>query len=158
MDRRDGSEGAEARDACGYCLSAHTYLGKNLAKLDDPEMAANREGGSQDKTAEAAVRFAVAIVRERGHVSAAELQAVKGAGYTDARPEQAILIRVTAWDVNCPQHIPQRFQAADVAKALAARDARIAALEAEVASLRGAVAGGAGGAGGVRGVRGVRGE
>nr|WP_181166925.1 pyridoxamine 5'-phosphate oxidase family protein [Mesorhizobium sp. B2-8-3] len=43
-----------------------------------------------------------------------------------ARPEQAILFTVTAWDANCPQHIPQRFEAADVAAALAERDRRIA--------------------------------
>lgn len=49
-----------------------------------------------------------------------------------ARPEQAILFTVSAWDANCPQHIPQRFEAADVAAALAARDARIAELEAEL--------------------------
>ncbi|WP_370337889.1 pyridoxamine 5'-phosphate oxidase family protein [Parvularcula marina] len=53
-----------------------------------------------------------------------------------ARPEQALLFDVDAWDVNCPQHIPQRFEAEDVERALAARDARIAALEAELASLR----------------------
>lgn len=53
-----------------------------------------------------------------------------------ARPEQVILFSVAAWDVNCPQHIPQRVEAADVATALAARDARIAALEAEVARLK----------------------
>jgi predicted pyridoxine 5'-phosphate oxidase superfamily flavin-nucleotide-binding protein len=53
-----------------------------------------------------------------------------------ARPEQAILFTVTAWDANCPQHIPQRFEAADVATALAARDGRIAELEAEVNRLR----------------------
>src|SRR3954452_11825676 len=51
-----------------------------------------------------------------------------------ARPEQAILFRISAWDTNCPQHIPQKFDAADVAAALAARDARIAELEAELAS------------------------
>jgi uncharacterized protein len=51
-----------------------------------------------------------------------------------ARPEQAILFTVTAWDTNCPQHIPQRFEAADVATALAARDARIAELEAALAA------------------------
>ena len=56
-------------------------------------------------------------------------------GY-NARPEQVILFTVAAWDSNCPQHIPQRFEAADVAAALAERDARIAALEAEVARLR----------------------
>ncbi len=52
------------------------------------------------------------------------------------RPEQAIVLTVTAWDVNCPQHIPQRFEAEDVARALAERDARIAALEAELRAAR----------------------
>jgi uncharacterized protein len=52
-----------------------------------------------------------------------------------ARSDQAILFAVSAWDTNCPQHIPQRFEAADVAAALAERDARIAALEAEIARL-----------------------
>ena len=53
-----------------------------------------------------------------------------------ARPEQVILFTVSAWDVNCSQHIPQRFEAADVAAALAGRDARIAELEAELERLR----------------------
>jgi predicted pyridoxine 5'-phosphate oxidase superfamily flavin-nucleotide-binding protein len=53
-----------------------------------------------------------------------------------ARAEQALLFTVTAWDVNCPQHIPQRFEATDVAAALESRDKRIAELEAEVARLR----------------------
>ncbi|MBZ9763746.1 pyridoxamine 5'-phosphate oxidase family protein [Mesorhizobium sp. CA8] len=53
-----------------------------------------------------------------------------------ARPEQTILFTVTAWDANCPQHIPQRFEAADVAAALAERDRRIAGLEQEIARLR----------------------
>jgi predicted pyridoxine 5'-phosphate oxidase superfamily flavin-nucleotide-binding protein len=51
----------------------------------------------------------------------------------EARPERAFVIHVTAWDENCPQHIPQRFEAADVARALAARDRRIAELEALLA-------------------------
>ena len=54
-----------------------------------------------------------------------------------ARPEQVILFKVTAWDTNCPQHIPQKFDAADVATALAARDARIVELETELAALKG---------------------
>jgi uncharacterized protein len=54
-----------------------------------------------------------------------------------ARPEQVILFKVSAWDTNCPQHIPQKFDAADVAAALASRDARIAELEAELATLKG---------------------
>ncbi len=54
-----------------------------------------------------------------------------------ARPEQVIVFRIVAWDTNCPQHIPQKFDAADAAAALAARDARIAELEAELAALKG---------------------
>src|SRR5262249_15563952 len=53
-----------------------------------------------------------------------------------ARPEQVILFTVSAWDSNCSQHIPQRFEAADVAAAIAKREARIAELEAEVKRLR----------------------
>jgi uncharacterized protein len=53
-----------------------------------------------------------------------------------ARPEQVIVFKIAAWDTNCPQHIPQKFDAADVAQALAARDARIAELEAELAELK----------------------
>ncbi|WP_296746377.1 pyridoxamine 5'-phosphate oxidase family protein [Mesorhizobium sp.] len=54
-----------------------------------------------------------------------------------ARSEQAILFTVSAWDANCPQHIPQRFEAADVAAALAERDRRIERLEQEIVRLRG---------------------
>jgi predicted pyridoxine 5'-phosphate oxidase superfamily flavin-nucleotide-binding protein len=53
-----------------------------------------------------------------------------------AKPEQVILFTIAAWDTNCPQHIPQKFDAADVAAALASRDARIAELEAELATLK----------------------
>jgi uncharacterized protein len=55
-----------------------------------------------------------------------------------ARAEQVILFTVSAWNANCPQHIPQRFEAADVAAALAERDRRIEMLEAELSQLRGA--------------------
>ena len=63
------------------------------------------------------------------------LQSLMPKGYR-ARPEQVILFRISAWDTNCPQHIPQKFDASDVAAALAARDARIAELEAELAALK----------------------
>ena len=53
-----------------------------------------------------------------------------------ARPERVILFSVAAWDANCPQHIPQRFDAVEVAALLDERDQRIAALEAELARLR----------------------
>lgn len=55
-----------------------------------------------------------------------------------AKAEQVLLFAVSAWDANCPQHIPQRFEADDVRAALAERDARIVQLEAELAQMRGA--------------------
>jgi predicted pyridoxine 5'-phosphate oxidase superfamily flavin-nucleotide-binding protein len=64
------------------------------------------------------------------------LQSLMPKGYK-ARGEQVILFRIAAWDTNCPQHIPQKFDAADVATALASRGARIAELEAELAALKG---------------------
>ena len=72
-------------NGCDYCLSAHTYLGKQLAKLDDAEMTANRSGASNDPKADAAVRFAAKVARERGRVSDADFAAVRLAGYTDAQ-------------------------------------------------------------------------
>ncbi len=72
-------------NGCNYCLSAHSYLAKNLARLDDAEIAANRRGGSRDPKAEAAVRFAVKVARERGHVADSDVQAVRMAGYDDAQ-------------------------------------------------------------------------
>ena len=58
-----------------------------------------------------------------------------------ARPEQVILFTVEAWDVNCPQHIPQKFDADDVADALRGLQERLAAAEAENARLRAELAG-----------------
>ena len=60
-----------------------------------------------------------------------------------ARPEQVIVFKIAAWDTNCPQHIPQKFDATDVAAAMAEasakieeKDKRIAELEAEIAKLK----------------------
>jgi len=71
-------------NGCDYCLSAHTYLGTNVAKLDDAEITANRSGGSNDPKADAAVRFAATVARVRGQVSDADFAAVRLAGYNDA--------------------------------------------------------------------------
>lgn len=71
-------------NGCSYCLSAHTYLGRNVSKLDDAEIAANRAGHSNDAKADAAVRFAARLVTERGHVGDEDLRALRAAGYGDA--------------------------------------------------------------------------
>jgi len=85
-------------NGCSYCLSAHSYLGKNLAKLDDAEITANRHGGSNDVKADAAVRFATKLVQERGHVSEDEVRAVKAAGYDDAQVIEIVLhVALNTW-------------------------------------------------------------
>ena len=85
-------------NGCDYCLSAHSYLGKNLAKLDDAEIAANRAGTSNDPKADAAVRFAAKVARRRGHLDDGDLQAVKLAGYSDAQVIEIVLhVALNTW-------------------------------------------------------------
>jgi hypothetical protein len=67
------------------------------------------------------------------------LKSLMPKGYR-ARPEQVILFKIAAWDTNCHQHIPQKFDAADVAQAMSEAAAKISALEAEVAKLKAQVA------------------
>jgi uncharacterized peroxidase-related enzyme len=72
-------------NGCGYCLSAHTYLGRNVAKLDDAEITANRNGASNDIKADAAVKFAARLTKLRGHITGQDFATIKAAGYTDAQ-------------------------------------------------------------------------
>ena len=53
-----------------------------------------------------------------------------------AKPEQAIVFEVDAWDINCPQHIPQKVNATDVAKVIADLETEIEKLEAENTALK----------------------
>jgi uncharacterized peroxidase-related enzyme len=85
-------------NGCDYCLAAHTYLGSNLAKLDAAEIAANRAGFSNDPKADAAVRFAAKVARERGHVDDDALRLVKLAGYSDAQIVEIVLhVALNTW-------------------------------------------------------------
>jgi hypothetical protein len=70
---------------------AHSYLAKNVAKLDDAEIAANRNGASGDSKADSAVRFATKIIAAHGHVSDADLKAVRQAGFDDAQIIEIVL-------------------------------------------------------------------
>lgn len=72
-------------NGCGYCLSAHTYLGTNLARLSDEEIAQNRAGRSTDAKADAAVRFALKVAETRGRVGTEDLTGLRTAGYEDAQ-------------------------------------------------------------------------
>lgn len=71
---------AEA-NGCEYCLSAHTYLGKNVAKLSADELDAARDGRSSDAQVQALLKFTQQVVESRGQVSDAALQDFFAAGY-----------------------------------------------------------------------------
>lgn len=71
-------------NGCNYCLAAHTYLGRNVAKLSDSEIEANRRGRSADAKGDAAVAFAAKVVSARGQVSDADISGVRSAGFTEA--------------------------------------------------------------------------
>lgn len=81
-------------NGCDYCLSAHTYLGLNLAKISPEEIALNRRGASGDTRANAAVAFAVKVATERGHVSDADVAAVRQAGFTEAQIVEIVALVV----------------------------------------------------------------
>ncbi|MFS0703744.1 carboxymuconolactone decarboxylase family protein [Cellulomonas sp. 179-A 9B4 NHS] len=70
------------RNACAYCLAAHTALGRRAGVPRDA-MAAAQEGRSDDPRTAAALRFALALVEERGQVPADEVRAVRDAGFGD---------------------------------------------------------------------------
>jgi len=72
-------------NGCDYCLSAHSYLGLNLAKISPEEVARNRKGESGEAKADAAVRFAAKVVRERGYITDADIKAVRDGGFSDGQ-------------------------------------------------------------------------
>jgi uncharacterized peroxidase-related enzyme len=67
---------------CDYCLAAHTMLGRK-AGASAAEMSAAQAGQSDDPKTAAALRFAVATVRQRGQVDGAEIDALRRAGFDD---------------------------------------------------------------------------
>ena len=87
-------------NGCDYCLSAHSYLGLNLAKISPEEVALNRKGTSGDAKANAAVQFAVKVAKERGHVGNADIQAVRDAGFSEAQVVEIIAVVVENFFTN----------------------------------------------------------
>lgn len=71
------------QNGCQYCVSAHTAIGRKSG-LDGDEMLANRQGRSSNSKAAAALTFARTLVEHTGQVTAAEVEAVRAAGHSDA--------------------------------------------------------------------------
>ena len=84
-------------NGCDYCVSAHSYLGLNLAKISPEEVALNRQGKSSDAKSNAAVSFAAKVVRERGHISEADIKSVRDAGFSDGQIVE--ILAVTAENI-----------------------------------------------------------
>ncbi len=70
-------------DGCDYCLAAHAFTARNLAKMDADEITINREGKSSDPKRQAAIYFAKRLIETSGKVSDVEFKAVRDAGWTD---------------------------------------------------------------------------
>ena len=70
------------RNRCGYCLAAHTALGRK-AGATSQEMVAAQDGRSDDPRTAAALRFALAVVDRRGAVDASEVEDLREAGFDD---------------------------------------------------------------------------
>ena len=66
-------------------------MGKNVARLPENEILANRQGASLDPKADAAVKFAVNVANARGHVSTEAVETVKAAGFSDAQVLEIVL-------------------------------------------------------------------
>lgn len=70
------------RNACEYCLAAHTALGRKAGTSGD-EMSAAQDGQSQDPKTAAALRFALRVVEGRGQIETADVEALRAAGFND---------------------------------------------------------------------------
>jgi len=72
------------RNACDYCLAAHTALGRKAGATAE-EMSAAQAGESADPATAAALRFALRVVEHRGQVGDADVAALRAAGFTDGQ-------------------------------------------------------------------------
>ncbi len=93
-------------NACEYCASAHTALGKGQG-VEESELASNLAADSADPRTDAALKFARAIVVKRGFVSDGDVEAVRAAGFGDG--EITEIVGVVALNVftNYFNHVAQ---------------------------------------------------
>ncbi|MDX8494775.1 carboxymuconolactone decarboxylase family protein [Mesorhizobium sp. VK22B] len=71
-------------NGCNYCLTVHSFTAEHMAKLSADDIILARKGHASDPKRDAAVRFARKVIETRGHVSDADLRAVREVGHTDA--------------------------------------------------------------------------
>ena len=93
-------------NACNYCVSAHSVLGKG-AGLGDAEIVAAREGHGADSKADAAVHLAQTLVRARGKATDADLAAAREAGLTDGQIMEVVAITALNIFTNYVNHVAE---------------------------------------------------
>jgi uncharacterized peroxidase-related enzyme len=75
---------------CNYCLSAHSYIGANLQKIDEATMSAARKGNATDTKTDAILKFAKVLVNDRGQASDSDMQALQSAGVSQGEIAEII--------------------------------------------------------------------
>lgn len=79
-------------NGCNYCLAVHSFAAEHMAKLPADEIILARKGHATDPKRDAAVQFARKVIETRGHVSDADVNAVRDAGYTDANVMEIVAL------------------------------------------------------------------
>lgn len=107
------------RNGCEYCLAAHTALGRK-AGASAAEMAAAQQGESSDAATAAALRFALKLVEQRGQVGEADVQALRGAGFSDEQIVEIlahVALNLFTNYVNVAFDVPLDFPAVKLSRA-----------------------------------------
>ncbi|MET0335535.1 MAG: peroxidase-related enzyme [Rhizobacter sp.] len=102
------------RNGCEYCLAVHTVLGRKAGASAD-DMQAAQMGEAQDAKTQAALRFALKLVNERGHVAPADVQALRDVGFSDAQIVEVlahVALNLYTNYVNVAFQVPVDFPAA----------------------------------------------
>ena len=110
-------------NGCRYCLSAFTAIGKGNG-MQDETLAMCRLAGSADPKIDAMLKFAAAIVRERGAVTPEDFQKVKSAGCSDEEIQEIVanvalftfanyINLVIGTEVDFPLVVPMKQRAAE---------------------------------------------
>ena len=84
-------------DQCEYCLSAHTYIGGKLLKIDESILSSSRQANTGNQKTDAALTFAQTLVRKKGLVNDEDVRKIFDAGYSEG--EVAEIIAHTAINI-----------------------------------------------------------
>lgn len=94
-------------NGCDYCLAIHTYVSSEFGGMSSDDINLSRAGSSVDPKRAAVARFAQRVVESRGQVSDADLEAVRGAGYTDPQILAIVTVAVQVLLTNFINNVNQ---------------------------------------------------